>query len=168
MRRKNSAAVLFAEHALELFRCDAVGDGADIWAFDRIETGLSTAEYLAASGERDEAVERIAAAVRLIENTMRITERVILPTSCRFLDGMEQWAEERWASIDNDPDGLRQRMIYVSSEVGGVTSCACLFPSVYYEMLMGAGFEPLCEIAAYRELCERVRALIEYRIPTEV
>ena len=165
---KNRAAVLFAERALELFRCDAAGDGADIWVFDRIETGLGTAEYLAASGECCEAVERIGAAVRLIEDTMHITERVILPTSCRFLDGMERWAEERWASIDNDPDGLQQRMIYVSSEVGGVTFCACLFPSVYHEMLTGASFAPLRGIAAYGELCERVRALIEYRTPTGV
>ena len=37
-----------------------------------------------------------------------------------------------------------------------------------YEMLTGAGFEPLCGISAYGELCERVRALIEYRTPTGV
>ena len=111
-------------------------------------------------GDHKEAISKTEAVVKLLEDTMMITDEVVLPTSCRFLDGMEWRAKEDWMSSDNNPDSPEERMIYMSTRMSGMVSCHCLFPSNYYNILNGNDFEPLRDLTEFSELCERVKALI--------
>ncbi len=91
---------------------------------------------------------------------MMITDEVVLPTSCRFIDGMEWGAKEDWMNSDNNPDSPEERMIYMATQMNGMCSCYCLFPGNYYDILNGNYFEPLRDHPEYTKLCERVKALI--------
>lgn len=163
LRRESQAAdaaAAFMQKLLALIREDADGDRPDMWVCDRIELGLKSALHSVSEGKREEALRQIETAVRLLEETMQITDKVRLPTSCRFLDGMEWRAAEDWMSLCNDPDGAMERMIFLSTNMGGLTTCYCLFPRVYYDMLRGPRFEPLFREAEFEALCARVKALI--------
>lgn len=51
----------------------------------------------------------------------------MLPTSCRFLEGMEWQAKEDWMSPSNDPDSPEERFIFVQTRVGDMSNCHCVF-----------------------------------------
>ena len=91
---------------------------------------------------------------------MMITDEVVLPTSCRFLDGMEWSANEDWANRDNNPDSLEERIIYIATQMNNMVTCYCIFPSRYYNVINGKDFEPLRDHPKFIKLCERVKALI--------
>lgn len=91
---------------------------------------------------------------------MRITDEVMLPTSCRFLDGMEWLAMEDWHNPYNNPDMPRERMIFISTQMDGMNSCYCLFPSLHLNVLKSDAFLPLRDNPEFTKLCERVAALI--------
>ena len=150
----------FMETMLSLIRCDAVDDRPDMWIDDRMELGFKSAVRSITAGNQKDAISQIESVVKLLENTMMITEEVLLPTSCRFLDGMEWQAEEVWMNRDNNPDSPEERFIYISTEMDGMCNCHCLFPSNYYDILNGNDFEPLRDHPAFTKLCERVKALI--------
>lgn len=150
----------FMEALLSLIRCDAEDDRPDMWINDRMELGLKSAVRSIAAGDQDDAVSQIEAVVKLLENTMMITEEVLLPTSCRFLDGMEWRAKEDWTDRGNAPDSPEERMIYISTQMNDMCSCYCLFPSNYYDMLNGNDFQALRDHPEFIKLCERVKALI--------
>ena len=154
------AADQFMEAILSLIRCDAEDDRPDMWIADRIELGLKSALRSISAGNQDEALLQIGTVVKLLEDTMKITDTVLLPTSCRFLDGMEWQAEESWMSRDNNPDSPEERFIYISTEMDGMCNCHCIFPSDYYDVLSGKGFESLRDHLEFIKLCERVKALI--------
>lgn len=84
----------FMDTIFSLIRCDAKDDRPDMWVSDRIELGLKSATRSISAGRQDEAVSKIEAVIKLLEDTMGITEEVVLPTSCRFIDGMEWRAKE--------------------------------------------------------------------------
>ena len=155
-----AAANQFMEAILSLVRCEAEDDRPDMWIADRIELGLKSAVRSISAGDQDEALSKIEAVVKLLEDTMKITDTVLLPTSCRFLDGMEWQAEESWMSRDNNPDSPEERFIYISTEMNGMCHCHCIFPSEYYDVLSGKGFESLRDHPKFTKLCERVKALI--------
>jgi transcriptional regulator with XRE-family HTH domain len=159
-REAEAAADRFMEDALALIRGDAEDERPDLWIADRLELGFKAAERALSLGDLQGACEQIAKAVILIEATMAITAEVALPTSCRFLDGMEWRAKEDWMSSDNNPDSPEERMIYMSTRMSGMVSCHCLFPSNYYNILNGNDFEPLRNLPEFTELCERVKVLI--------
>ena len=150
----------FMETMLSLIRCDAEGDRPDMWINDRMELGLKSAVRAISSGNLNEALSKIEAVVKLLEDTMMITEEIPLPTSCRFLDGMEWRAKEQWMKRDNNPDSPDERMIYMATRMNGMCSCYCLFPGNYYDILNGNDFEPLRNHSEFTKLCERVKALI--------
>ena len=154
------AADNFMETMLSLIRCDAEDDRPDIWIDDRIELGLKSAVRSISAGDQDEALSKIETVVKLLEDTMMITDEILLPTSCRFLDGMEWRAKEDWMNRGNNPDNPEERMIYMATQMNGMCSCYCLFPSNYYDILNGNDFEPLRDNPEYTKLCERVKALI--------
>ena len=154
------AAEQFMEAILSLIRCEAEDDRPDMWIADRIELGLKSALRSISAGNQDEALLQIGTVVKLLEDTMKITDTVLLPTSCRFLDGMEWQAEESWMSRDNNPDSPEERFIYISTEMDGMCNCHCMFPSEYYDVLSGKGFESLRDHLEFIKLCERVKALI--------
>ena len=149
----------FMETMLSIIRCDAVDDRPDMWIDDRIQLGLKSAARAISSGNTNEALSKIAIVVKLLEDTMKITDEVMLPTSCRFLDGMEWRAKENWHD-KNDPDALEERIIYIATQMKGMCTCYCIFPSIYYDMLNRKEFEPLRNHTEFIKLCERVKALI--------
>ena len=150
----------FMETMLSLIRCDAEDNRPDMWIDGRIELGLKSAVRSISAGDQDEALSKLETVVKLLEDTMMITDEVVLPTSCRFIDGMEWRAKEDWMNRDNNPDSPEERMIYMSTQMNGMCSCYCLFPSNYYDILNGNDFEPLRDNPEYTKLCERVKVLI--------
>ena len=154
------AADRFMEAALSLIRTDAADERPDLWIADRLELGLKAAERYAGIGKTDAALEKIGDAVKLLEATMAITEAVPLPTSCRFLDGMEWYAEEGFMTRDNDPDSPEERMVCLAPGMKGVYNRHCIFPSRYDDILKKAPFDPLRAHPAFQALSARIRALI--------
>ena len=150
----------FMETMLSIIRCDAVDDRPDMWVDDRIQLGLKFAARAISSGNTNEALSKIASVVKLLEKTMKITDEVMLPTSCRFLDGMEWRAKEEWLSCDNNPDSPIERFIYIFSYMNNMSTCYCIFPSNYYDMLNRKEFNTLRNHPEFIKLCERVKALI--------
>ena len=150
----------FMETMLSIIRCDAVDDRPDMWVDDRIQLGLKSAVRAISSGNTNEALSKIAGVVKLLEDTMKITDEVMLPTSCRFLDGMEWGAKENWLSRNNNPDSPIERFIYIFSCMNNMSTCYCIFPNDYYYMLSGKEFEPLRNHPEFINLCDRVKALI--------
>lgn len=155
------AADEFMVSMLSLIRRDAMDDRPDIWVDDRIELGLKCAKRAIALGKANEAISQIESVVKLLEETMKITGEVLLPTSCRFLDGMEWRAEEDWSQRLNDPDSPEERMIFITSQMSdGTTTCSCVYPSNILDSLQEKEFEPLNTDPKFASLCERVKALI--------
>ena len=150
----------FMETVLSLIRRDAEDDRPDMWVADRMELGLKSAMRSIARDKEDEALAQIEAVVKLLENTMKITDEILLPTSCRYLDGMEWRAKEDWMERDNNPDSPVERFIYIYTEMNRMSSCYCIFPSQIYDDLNGKSFDPLRDHPSFVKLCERVKALI--------
>ena len=150
----------FMETMLSLIRCDAEDDRPDMWIDDRIELGLKSALRSISLGNQDEAISQIETVVKLLEDTMMITDEVLLPTSCRFIDGMEWHAKEDWQLPYNDPDALEERMIFIHTCMNDMTTCYCIFPSNVLFDLNGKSFEPIRNNPEFKKLCERVKALI--------
>lgn len=150
----------FMEAVLSLIRSNAVDDRPDIWVPDRIELGIKLAMRLVADGSINDALVQLESVVKLLEETMNITDEISLPTSCRFLDGMDWIAKEDWISRDNNPDSPKERMIYMGTQMDGMCSCYCVFPSVFLDMLRSNTFKPLFDHRAFEMLCARVKALI--------
>ena len=154
------AAAWYRESLLTVFRRDAADDGPDMWTDHRLDLAISLAQRALRLGDTEEAMRRLEGAVRLLENTMRITEEVPIPTSCRFLDGIDWRAREDWQNIDNHPDSPLERIIFFFLLMGSLCTCHCIFPSKIYAELTGEAFAPLRERTEYASLCARVQALI--------
>jgi len=148
------------EAMLSLIRRDAVDDRPDMWISDRMELGLKSALRLISLGNQEKALLQIEKVVKLLEDIMLITDEVLLPTSCRFLNGMEWRAKEDWQSPYNDPDALEERMIFIHTYMNGVTTCYCVYPSNILRDLQGKDFDTLKVNSEFKQLCERVKALI--------
>ncbi len=155
-----AAADEFMENMLALIRGDAEDERPDMWVETRLELGIKSAARAAADNKFEEAVSKVEVVVKLLEEVMKITDKVILPTSCRFLEGMRWEAYEEWQTTDNGPDTPKERMIYISTEMDGMCLCYCLHPSEIFAMLRGKAFDELRENPEYEKLCERVKALI--------
>lgn len=154
------AANPFMRSLLSIVRRDAADDRPDMWVSTRLELGFQHAKELASNGKTNEALAEIEAAVHLLEQTMRITDEVLLPTSCRFLDGMEWTAKEDWHSPNNDPDGPKERFIFISTRMDGMCTCNCLYPSAYDPILGQKEFDALRETPELIALRNRIQALI--------
>ena len=159
-RAQNDTANEFMEGVLSIIRSDAIDDRPDMWTQDRIELGLKSAIRAISCGELDKALSRISAVVQLLEETMKITNEVLLPTSCHFLDGMEWKAKESWHTVHNDPDALEERMIFITTTMNGMMTGNCLHPSEHLATLQRSEFDPIRNYPKFEELCERVKVLI--------
>ena len=153
----------FMEEMLSLIRRDAVDDRTDMWINDRINLGLKSAARQLRAGKQEDAILKIEEVVTLLEDAMRITDEVLLPTSNRFLEGMEWRGKEEWGNPNNDPDIPMERMIYIHTDMDGVIACNCIYPSWKLEILQGKDFEMLQNDPEYIALCDRVKALIKTR-----
>ena len=161
--RSKAETNCFMENMLAVIRSDAIDERPDMWVADRLEQGINSAARLAEAKQTEGALAKIKTAVELLEETMKITDEVVLPTSCRFLDGMVWRAKEEWSNRDNNPDGSEERMIYVYTQMSGLITCSCIFPSNFLEMLKGKEFESIRGNAEFEALCARVRALVAVR-----
>ena len=157
------AAMRFMEDVLSLIRRDANGEGPDMWVTTRLEFGIDAAVRLLAEGKTDEALAKTKEIVALLEETMKITDEIQLPTSCRFLDGMKWIAKEDWHSVYNSPDGPEERIIFIYTEMKGVTTCYCVYPSNYLFLLQKKEFDSIRNHPEFQNLCARVKALIVTR-----
>ncbi len=161
-----AAATEFMQGLLELIRREAVDDHADMWVECRLELGLATAARMVALGQTIDAMQKVKLVVELLEETMSITKKVLLPTSCHFLDGMKWYAEESWHTFNNHPDASKERCIYLHSHLNepsqpsDVYVCNLIFPSLYYHKLQGDAFAPLRSLPEFEALCDRVKALV--------
>ena len=159
---KKNAADEFMEKILELIRDKADGNKPDMWIIDRLELGFKRAARLAAEEKYDEALSVISDCVALLEETMNITDEVVLPTSCRFLDGMKWTAKEDW-SDKNNPDADKERYIFISTTLEGASNCYCVFPSQFEYELSKKCFDALRTKPEFISLKERVNTLIVTR-----
>ena len=157
------AADEFIEAALSLIRRDALDDRPDMWVEHRLELGLKSAIRSIAMEHLDEGIVKIESVVKLLEEVMMITDEVLLPTSCRFLEGMEWKAKETWSAPDNNPDCPKERLIFIYTEISGLCTCYCIYPSDYLKKLQGKDFEALRSHPEFETLCRRVEALIVTR-----
>lgn len=157
---EKAAADKFMETILSLIRCNAVDDRPDMWTSDRIELGLKSAKRLVAIDKIEDSIAQLGSVVKLLEETMKIRDEVMLPTSCRFLDGMEWHAKEDWHTRDNNPDSPTERMIYMDTKMNGMCTCYCIYPSHYLDDLNSKEFNPIHNHPEFQALCERVKALI--------
>lgn len=159
-KEKWAAANAFMERLLAVIRTDAEDERPDMWVQDRLELGLKSAKRYATLGDFDETMQKIEKAVILLEETMAITDEVVLPTSCGFLEGMIWTAKEDWHARDNSPDIPEERMIFISTKMNGMTTCYCIYPSDYLDMLKDKAFDLLREREDFYALYERVKSLI--------
>ena len=165
-KESKNAADEFMEDILYFIRRDAIDNRPDIWICDRIELGLKKAARLLDTNQADEAISVIGTVVDLLETISQIKEETPLPTSCRFLEGMEWWASIIWFKRKNDPDSPQERMIGISSRMDGMTIGYNLHPSDTLDTLQRKEFDSLRENPEFKKLCERVEALIVTK-PTE-
>ncbi len=155
---QKAATIRFMQSVLSMIRCNAVDERPDMWTAERVELGLSSAAH--AVGRAEAALSQLESMVALLEEAMKITDTVLLPTSCRFLDGMEWRAREDWMARDNLPDRPQERILYIETRMPGTCSCHCVISSRYADMLAGTRFEPLRARPEFISLYERVRSLV--------
>ena len=150
----------FMEKVLSLIRADAVDDKPDMWIEDRMELGLKSAVRLIKSNDIEAALAKLETAVKLLEETMAITDETTLSTSCRFLEGMQWLAREDWQTPSNDPDAKKERIIFICKHTSNICTCYCIYPRRYYRTLQSKSFEALKDHPEFIKLCRRVKALI--------
>ncbi len=162
-KENKAAAAEFIDNVLTIIRTDAKDDRPDMWTSDRLTHGINCAKRLVSSEDYEAAIKKVEAAVILLEETMKLEDETVLPTSCRFLDGMIWTAYESWHTRNNSPDSPLERNIYVNTCMNKMYSCYCIYPSNYLDMLNDKSLDPLRDREDFRALCERVRALIVTR-----
>ena len=162
-KETKQAAMVFIEDVLSLICRDAIDKGPDMWTTTRLDLGFDSAARFASNGKSEEAITKIKETVELLEETMKITEKVVLPTSCRFLDGMEWTAKEYWEKAHNNPDEPEERMIFITTTMNGIVTGNCLYPSAYFSTLQRKEFDTIRNHPEFQNLCERVKALIVTR-----
>ena len=154
------AAIEFTQGLLNLIRNNNADDRADIWVQRRLGLGLDTASHKVAVGQSEDAIQDVTAVVKLLEDVMSIEEEVLLPTSCRFLDRMEWYAEAQWHTFNNHPDAPKERCIYLHTQLNELNVCSMIFPSHYDRTLQSDAFAPLRSHPEFEALCARVKALV--------
>ena len=133
-------AALFQEKLLDALSVGKEETPVDAWSLARIQAAFDLGAALSALGRRDEAFDALEKGVGLLELVMRITDEIPLPSGSRWLKPIEWRAEESWSSISNNPDGERQRMIYVSERGGW---CNCIYPLQFADALTGGRWSDL-------------------------
>lgn len=135
------------------------GKGIDYWAEVKIDCGIRRACYLTAMGNHEEAFTVLEDVISLLENVMKITDKIKLETS-RFTPAIIWTAEENWCNPNAQPGPL-ERYIYIESSNQW---CHCVYPSAYLHMLTARHgwewFDPIRNDPRYKSCIERVKALI--------
>jgi len=150
----------FMEDFLSLIREDGNDNELDMWIEYRLRFQIKAASRLVKQERYDDAIKKIDSAYKLLEKTMRITDEIELPTSCKFLDGMVWTARETWHQQYNDPDNPYERNIIISNRMGDMSTCYCIYPSDYLNDLQGKRFDALKTYPEFQALCEKIKKLI--------
>lgn len=158
----NNAVMDFQINLLRLIRDYSDNDNLDIWVYYRIDLGIKRAKFLSKNGNLDEAIEQLKSTIFLLERTMRISEKQILTTSCRWLDDMVWNAEEKWCQKENKPDLDDERAIYIFARLGEIEMCNLIFPSTYYDRILSFD-NNIKSIPEYKKLLKRLKELIKTR-----
>ena len=157
-----NAATVFQIGFLDLIRDNRNDEKPDMWADDRLDLGIKLAVILSEKGDIIGAIEKLETVVSLLEQTMKITDKQELPTSCRWLDGMVWNAEEKWFQKGNNPDESEERATYIYTEMSGMQTCYMIYPSTYYDDISRIEGD-IQSMPEYQNLLERVKNLIEKR-----
>lgn len=136
------------------------GKGVDYWAETKISIGIRRACYFSAMGKTEEAFTVLEDVISLLEEVMKITDKIELETS-RFTPTIKWTAEESWYNPNAQPGPL-ERNIYIESSNYW---CHCVYPSEYLYMLTAAQgwewFDPIRNEPRYKDYVERVAKLVE-------
>ena len=154
------AAEKFTESILSVIRCNTTDDCIDFWVEELLEQGMTATSRLARAGKHAEAISRLEKTVRLLERVMKITSEVTLSTSCRFLDGMVWKAKEHWSPSTNNPDSPLERNIFIYTEMSNMSSCYCIYPSRFIDMLDAMGYDSIRTLPEFTALYNRVKDLV--------
>ncbi len=135
------------------------GNGVDYWAETRLEIGIRRACYLAAMGKPEEAFAVLEDVISLLENVMKIKDRIELKTS-RFTPTLKWTAEESWFNPNAQPGALERNIFINNSQ----NFCFEVYPSSYLQMLTAdqgwEWFDAIREDERYKAIVDRVRKLV--------
>ena len=158
-------AALFQEKLLDALAVGEEQAPVDAWTFTRIQAAFDKGAALSALGRHEEALDALENGIGLLERVMEITDEIKIPSGSRWLKPFDWHAEECWNNINNNPDGERQRMIYVS-ERSGSGWCHCIYPQQFSDDLSGGRwsdltrfFDPIRGDPRFQACVRRVEAL---------
>lgn len=129
----------------------------------RLWLGFRRACCLAALGKPEEAFKVLEDTVSLLEETMKITDKIVLEISPITPDIV--WtASEDWHEPNNHPTKEEQRMIMILWERNDISTCYCVYPSSHLNTLLtGEWSDSICNDPRYQSYVDRVKALIVTR-----
>ena len=139
------------------------GKPVDYWVETRIGIGTRRACYLASLGKPDEAFAVLEDTVSLLEEAMKITERITFKPS-RFTPDVIWTAEEMWFADGNAPSDVEERTVFINNDFG---YCFIVYPShTLYALTAPHGwewFDPIRNDPRYQGYVDRVKALVVTR-----
>lgn len=156
-------AAVFQEKLLDALSVGEEEAPIDAWTLVRIQEAFDMGAALSSLGRQDEAFDALEKGVGLLERVMKVTDEIPIPSGSRWLKPFVWRAEECWNNINNNPDGERQRMIYISERSGW---CNCIYPQQFADALTGGRwsdltpfFDPICNNPRFIACVKRVEAL---------
>lgn len=139
------------------------GKAPDCWAEPRLTLGAQRAAYLAGLGRTEEAFTVLEDVVALLEEVMKITERITFPVS-RFIPTITFTAEEEWYGSLACPEKTERIILIQNSQF----YCYCVYPSnilwlIRDENTLGLHkyFDGIRGDQRYQSLVKRVEALVK-------
>lgn len=153
----------FAEDEQSEDKPISCGKAPDCWAEPRLMLGTQRAAYLAGLGRTEEAFAVLEDVVTLLEDVMKITERITFPVS-RFIPTITFTAEEDWYNKMSQP-GQSERMIFIQNSQ---FDCYCVYPSNILGILKDRNtwgglheyFDIIRNDPRYQNFISRVEALV--------
>ena len=159
-------ASLFREKLLDAVSVGEEAAAVDAWTFIRIQVKFDKAAALSSLDRQNEALEELEQGVDLLERVMKITEKVRIKSSSRWLKPLEWYAEESFDNINNNPDGEMHRNIFVSECSCGNVCCYCIYPQQFADALTTGRwsdvtplFDPVRNDARFLDCVKRVEKL---------
>lgn len=160
------------------------GDGeVDFWVEPRLWLGLRRACYMASLGCEAQAFVVLEDTVSLLERAMSQHDGTELGCGSPALDQITWVSEEVWLACDNEnllqwtkngeqSDTVQERARWIHRETNRDGSCYMLFPSWFHRALAVRDgwewFDPIRNLPRYRELVDRLAALVVRRQDTHL
>ena len=136
------------------------GNGkVDVWVYERLYIGIRKAERLTVSGDKESAFVVLNDIVSLLEETMRITNTTLTPSSPWMKDIV--WVAEEHNTFSGNSYLLskgEERQIWLHDSEG---YCYWISPSWFCSFLSNSEFDSIRDDPRYVALSDRVKALIK-------